>query len=164
MLDANHPPVGLQRRAYRILRKEVGAGKSGSLTLSCLKALLGSSPGEVELLSILRALDRERCIRLLTPLPEPHELEDPASHGDTPGEMCGIRGAHLRRECEIVLGVHSREPDFRRGRQLREVAVEKLRAVRRYAVARGCRRRVLLEYFGERLGGGPCGGCDHCRG
>jgi ATP-dependent DNA helicase RecQ len=35
-----------------------------------------------------------------------------------------------------------------------------LRAMRRYVETRGCRRRVLLEYLGER----PvrCGGCDRC--
>lgn len=30
----------------------------------------------------------------------------------------------------------------------------------RYARARCCRRRIMLEYFGERPG--PCGGCDRC--
>jgi ATP-dependent DNA helicase RecQ len=35
-----------------------------------------------------------------------------------------------------------------------------LRAMRRYVETRGCRRRVLLEYLGERLV--RCGGCDRC--
>jgi ATP-dependent DNA helicase RecQ len=33
-------------------------------------------------------------------------------------------------------------------------------AIRRYVEARRCRRRMLLEYFGERLG--ECSGCDVC--
>src|SRR5574341_1881391 len=33
-------------------------------------------------------------------------------------------------------------------------------AVRRSLMARECRRRLLLEYFGERPG--ACGGCDRC--
>jgi ATP-dependent DNA helicase RecQ len=32
--------------------------------------------------------------------------------------------------------------------------------MRRYVLARRCRRRMLLEYFGETLG--RCGGCDRC--
>jgi ATP-dependent DNA helicase RecQ len=35
-------------------------------------------------------------------------------------------------------------------------------AMRAYLVARGCRRRALLAYFGERLQG--CGACDGCPG
>jgi ATP-dependent DNA helicase RecQ len=35
-----------------------------------------------------------------------------------------------------------------------------LRAMRRYVLGRQCRRRVLLDYLGERLG--VCAGCDRC--
>jgi ATP-dependent DNA helicase RecQ len=44
----------------------------------------------------------------------------------------------------------------RRGR-----AEARITAVEAYARGRGCRRRVLLEYFGERLE--RCSGCDRCR-
>ncbi|MFG1691021.1 RecQ family ATP-dependent DNA helicase [Gemmatimonadota bacterium] len=164
MLDGNHPPIRLQRRAYRALRTEIGAGGSEPLPLPRMRALLGSRVSEPELLSLLRSLEREGCIRLLTPLAEAHELDEPCVNRGGGGEGCGIRGEHLRKECEVTVGVYSREPDFRRCRRLREIAVEKLRAVRRYALARGCRRRVLLAYFGEQIPDRPCGGCDHCRG
>ena len=35
-------------------------------------------------------------------------------------------------------------------------------AMRHYVEARRCRRRMLLEYFGERLKVARCGGCDVC--
>jgi ATP-dependent DNA helicase RecQ len=44
----------------------------------------------------------------------------------------------------------------------REVVLAKLKAVRRFARTRGCRRRALLRYFGERAPG-RCGRCDRCR-
>jgi len=45
----------------------------------------------------------------------------------------------------------------------RHAQLAKLRAVDRYAGTKGCRRRVLLGWFGERRSG-PCEGCDRCRG
>ncbi len=43
----------------------------------------------------------------------------------------------------------------------REVARSKLQSMVDYCTATGCRRTVLLEYFGERFDA-PCGGCDVC--
>jgi superfamily II DNA helicase RecQ len=40
----------------------------------------------------------------------------------------------------------------------------KLRGVARYARARGCRRSVLLEWFGESSAVPQCAGCDRCVG
>ncbi len=46
----------------------------------------------------------------------------------------------------------------------RHQAEDRLRAMERYADAKGCRRRVLLEWFGERLAPDwQCAGCDRCR-
>ncbi|MBI2930545.1 MAG: ATP-dependent DNA helicase RecQ [Planctomycetes bacterium] len=43
-------------------------------------------------------------------------------------------------------------------------AEERLRAMERYAEARGCRRMEMLVYFGEQPPAGwLCGGCDRCR-
>lgn len=44
----------------------------------------------------------------------------------------------------------------------RRVARTRLDMVRAYAETTGCRRQVLLGYFGE-TPDGPCGGCDTCR-
>ncbi len=43
----------------------------------------------------------------------------------------------------------------------REVARSKLQNMMDYCTTTGCRRKVLLEYFGERYEA-PCGGCDAC--
>jgi ATP-dependent DNA helicase RecQ len=42
----------------------------------------------------------------------------------------------------------------------RKLADARIGSVEKYATTRGCRRSVLLGYFGERLHG--CAGCDHC--
>jgi len=44
----------------------------------------------------------------------------------------------------------------------RENAEEKLRQVVQYGELQTCRRRFLLEYFGEEWEGNSCGGCDVC--
>ncbi len=44
---------------------------------------------------------------------------------------------------------------------LRRSALDKVRAVQRYARASGCRRRALLRYFGEDAPA-RCGSCDRC--
>ena len=46
-------------------------------------------------------------------------------------------------------------------RERRRRAEERLRAMERYADGRGCRRRGLVGYFGEKLA--SCSGCDRCR-
>ena len=40
----------------------------------------------------------------------------------------------------------------------------KLRAVSRYARTRRCRRRTILNWFGQGLSRGQCSGCDRCQG
>jgi ATP-dependent DNA helicase RecQ len=44
----------------------------------------------------------------------------------------------------------------------REAEQDRLDAMRGYAEATGCRRQLLLRYFGEEHAG-ACGGCDNCR-
>ena len=47
---------------------------------------------------------------------------------------------------------------------LQEHARRKLEAVLRFGKLTTCRKRYLLEYFGERLEGEGCNGCDNCLG
>jgi len=47
---------------------------------------------------------------------------------------------------------------------LRERARRKLDEVSRFCKLTTCRKKYLLGYFGERLEGGNCGGCDNCLG
>ena len=44
----------------------------------------------------------------------------------------------------------------------RRIAEGRLAAMVTYAETRGCRRRVLLAYFGDTLEEGACSGCDRC--
>ena len=60
----------------------------------------------------------------------------------------------LRKE----LNPRSGRPDWRRVRARRKGAAARIAAMERYATTRGCRRRELLRYFGERSKG--CSGCD----
>ena len=46
-------------------------------------------------------------------------------------------------------------------RERRRRAEDRLRAMEQYADGRGCRRRALVGYFGEKLA--SCSGCDRCR-
>jgi ATP-dependent DNA helicase RecQ len=44
----------------------------------------------------------------------------------------------------------------------KQVARAQLRRILHYAESAGCRRRELLEYFGESFPGENCGACDNC--
>jgi len=63
----------------------------------------------------------------------------------------------LRRELRPESGPVNWKPiDARRGKAERRIV-----AMERYAGERSCRRKMLLEYFGEHLE--RCAGCDRCR-
>ncbi len=73
----------------------------------------------------------------------------------------------LPAECVLLLGAGdvvkqerfiNDKPDPRD----QEVARDQLRTMVRYAEGACCRRRTLLEYFGEAYPGDTCGGCDNC--
>ena len=68
-----------------------------------------------------------------------------------------VSAERLRRE----LGPEQGPVDWSAVAERRRLAEGRIAAVDRYARGRRCRRRVLLEYFGERLE--RCSGCDRCR-
>lgn len=45
---------------------------------------------------------------------------------------------------------------------VRETAEKNLATIVEYATSQKCRRKFLLNYFGENLSDGNCGGCDSC--
>ncbi len=65
----------------------------------------------------------------------------------------------LRRELRPERGPVDWRPVRRRRRQ----AAARIAAMERYGKGSRCRRRVMLTYFGERLGVAACAGCDRCR-
>jgi ATP-dependent DNA helicase RecQ len=52
--------------------------------------------------------------------------------------------------------------DVRSRLRLRRAGKAKLQGVHRYALSSACRRRVMLEWFGETSDGPGCAGCDRC--
>ena len=56
-------------------------------------------------------------------------------------------------------GIDWKSIDVRRSAEL-----AKLQAVQRYAYTKECRRRFVLEYFGDPAARRPCAGCDNCLG
>ena len=78
---------------------------------------------------------------------------------DVPGIPANVRDSaeRLKRELRPARGpVHWQGVEQRRAR-----AEGRILAVERYATGRGCRRRMLVGYFGEQLE--RCAGCDRCR-
>jgi ATP-dependent DNA helicase RecQ len=65
---------------------------------------------------------------------------------------------------QALVPAASLDPDLAHRLARRAVTKAKLRGVARYAAAKGCRRRVLLRWFGESPPPGPCPGCDGCLG
>jgi len=54
------------------------------------------------------------------------------------------------------------DPDLSTLGRLRRISRAQVESVERYAREEGCRRRKLLEYFGERVVEPRCGRCDRC--
>ena len=80
------------------------------------------------------------------------------------GDRCAGVPANVRASAERLR--HELKPelgavDWSVVADRRRRAEARIAAVEEYARGSGCRRRTLLEYFGERLG--RCSGCDRCR-
>lgn len=80
------------------------------------------------------------------------------------GERCPGVAANVRASAERLrheLKPERRAVDWSVVADRRRRAERRIGAVEEYARGPGCRRRALLEYFGERLE--RCSGCDRCR-
>jgi ATP-dependent DNA helicase RecQ len=82
---------------------------------------------------------------------------DPALFARLPAN---VRASVDRLRAELASGHGG--VDWSGVRSRRRRAEERLATMERYATGAGCRRRMLLGYFGEV--GVACHGCDHCRG
>ena len=138
-LDRSRPAPRQLKRTLREVRRRIAPGERGELQLGPLAKALGRSFTEEAAEGALTALAAAGAIRFLA---------EPVRQGP--------------RGTVVTLGVHRRTPDLTRSGTLRRAALAKLDAVRRYARVRSCRRRELLEYFGERDVPERCGGCDRC--
>jgi ATP-dependent DNA helicase RecQ len=134
-VDRTHPPAKALRAVHRRLRRQAGQGGVVSVDSAGLHWARGLVEEWLEDTGtgMLAALERTGAIRRVML----------AAEADGP-----------------ALGVRRRlrvEPAVR----LRRAALAKVEAVQAYARSRGCRRRALLRYFGEKA---PvrCGSCDRC--
>lgn len=144
-IDRTHPPAALLRRLWRALRARADPVGVAEVRASDLAAAAGGWATSEDVLAGIEALRRTGAVRA---------LEDGAPRG--PGTGDPAPGSLVLR-----VGVR-RRLDLSVARALRGAALGKLDAVRRYARGRGCRRRALLAYFGERASP-ACGACDRCR-
>jgi ATP-dependent DNA helicase RecQ len=140
---ASYPPEALLARVHRHLRRELEPGRPQTLELGTLTNGLSSGMREDEVLAALRALARTGALLL---------------EGDEDGSYPGS-GQPGR----SILTLLDRSPGFPALRSLRQVARDQVDSVQAYARTRVCRRRFLLEYFGEQTRGSRCGRCDRCQ-
>jgi hypothetical protein len=103
---------------------------------------------EEELGALLPALERLGAVRV-------YNRPDPAGSGSADVGECSV----------LDLGVRSSSPNWSRAQRLREAAIQGLDAVENYATTAGCRRRELLDFFGDDgvipVDRDQC--CDTCR-
>jgi ATP-dependent DNA helicase RecQ len=146
-IDRTHPPPAALADTHRRLLRMADPAQVVEASADELARRLGRRMTRQEALSQVGALERAGAVRLLD-----GSLEiDPDGTGSTRAGSQSLRMG-IRRRAELT-----------QARRLRAAARSKLRAVARYAIDRGCRRRALLAYFGEEA---PprCGACDRCAG
>ncbi len=122
------------------------AGRDGAFA----RCVLLWRPGDAELHR--RQLD--------VTFPSPRTLARVWADASRPGVPANVRDSaeRLRHELHPERG----PVDWTGVRERRRCAENRIDSVESYATGRACRRRALLEYFGERLG--RCAGCDRCGG
>jgi ATP-dependent DNA helicase RecQ len=154
-IDRTHPTCRRLKGAHSTLRRIAGSGGIASLDASSgvLRELIGPdldawSAGDP--VGVLGALERIGAIRRLGRAGRGGEGD-----GRPAGTETGSGGSVTDR-----IGVR-RRLDTAAATVLRRRALDKLRAVQRFARGRECRRGALLRYFGEDAPE-ACGRCDRC--
>jgi ATP-dependent DNA helicase RecQ len=145
-VDRNRPdPVAVRRVWRRLVTWHRRTGRPASL--SALVRRTSKRNGRERIESVLAALRRDGRIEPVDPGTDAWEGTPSAPLGSL--SWVPLPGAA--------------PPDLTRMYRLRRAALDQIAAVERYATTRRCRRRELLEYFGQRTSGDPCGACDRCR-
>ncbi len=154
----SHPPTKVLEEALRTLMNRFDLHQENMVPEEDLKHLLAGKTTPYEGLAILQALVRCRAL-LLGELP-PSPGSDSLARMNSPTDLgSSMRGEHGKRYSLTLVSSSLRAGPYSRHRSAREAQME---AVMNYAQARGCRRSVLLGYFGEAGGPGGCGKCDRC--
>ena len=120
--------------------------------------------------AVRRTWERLVAMQQLAPQRElaPAEVEDAARGDGWAVTVAALRASELVEEGALRL--RSLDPnapiDTRAIAERRRHAESRLAQMAEYAETSGCRRALILRYFGETLPHGPdgCGGCDNCSG
>jgi ATP-dependent DNA helicase RecQ len=154
-IDRTHPTGRRLKGAHASLRRIAGSGAVARVDASsgALRELIGPDLGAWSAgdpVGVLGALERIGAIRRLGRAGRGGEGD-----GRPAGTETGAGGSVTDR-----IGVR-RRLDTAAATVLRRRALDKLRAVQRFARGRECRRGALLRYFGEDAPE-ACGRCDRC--
>ncbi|MFO8173199.1 MAG: RecQ family ATP-dependent DNA helicase [Longimicrobiales bacterium] len=125
-----------------------------------------SHPPENRLRELLRWLRRQFPSGETRAIPFDTLVDLFGKEGGQEGVMAGLRSLEkagaLCLEGEEFLEMLPGPPDLGRVETLRNAARAQLRGVETYARGGRCRRRIILEYFGQAVPGRSCGRCDWC--
>ena len=159
-VSLSHPGEAELRGVHRHLRSRIPLHERVALKLGDLEGGLGPSYRE-RVLPCLRALARCGAVAL-------EETDEPDRH--RPDQKRGAGGGHGPGEGDappgpgsVIITLRRTSPDLRALQELRAIARGQVESVVTYARGRGCRRRMILEYFGEDVPDRTCNGCDRCR-
>ncbi|MDA1337518.1 MAG: ATP-dependent DNA helicase [bacterium] len=77
------------------------------------------------------------------------------------GEDSALQNYFIRKNCEDSL---ARGKPSKEAFAVRSFKYEKLKKMEEYVMANACKRRIILDYFGDETArqNKNCGGCDHC--
>ena len=142
-IDRSFPPARSVLRTWRRLQAAAPGGNR-SLKGTALEGFIRSDGPSLRWLTRLGALDgNDAWARRMD------GAEAQAAAGAAP---------------EPVVSVSKEKPELTALEDARAEARRRLKAARRYASTRGCRRKALLGYLGEVPEWSRCSGCDRCAG